>query len=58
MEIQIPNNCIFYNRHENMNKTCKNEKMCKIYHDEICEEYKENENSDTNNNFGCNSNKR
>lgn len=44
-------NCIFFRHNENMNKTCRNEKMCKIYHDEICEEYKENENSDTDNNF-------
>ena len=25
-----------------MNKTCRNDKMCKIYYDEYCEEY-ENE---------------
>ena len=46
MKIQIPNNCIFYKRHENMNKTCifaGIEKMCKIYHDEVCSEYKEKE---------------
>lgn len=39
--IQIPNRCKFYTKNENMNKTCKNEHICKIYYNEICKEYKE-----------------
>jgi len=41
--------CVHYTRNENMNKTCRNEKMCKIYYDEECKEY-ENEKHITNNN--------
>ena len=40
-------NCIFFRHNENMNKTCAFkgiQKMCKIYHDEVCSEYKEKEN--------------
>lgn len=39
--IQIPYRCKYYTKNENMNKTCKNEHMCKIYYDEVCEEYEE-----------------
>lgn len=33
--------CKHYTPNENMNKTCKNEKMCKIYYGEECKKYKE-----------------
>lgn len=39
--IQIPYRCEHYTKNENMNKTCKGEKMCKIYYEEECREFKE-----------------
>ena len=44
-------NCIFFRHNENMNKTCRNEKMCKIYHDEVCSEYKEKKDERRNTNY-------
>ena len=35
--------CESYTNNENMNRSCKNEKMCKIYYNEECKEYKEKE---------------
>lgn len=43
--------CINYTQNENMNKTCQNNKMCKIYHDEVCEEYKEKEDENISSSF-------
>lgn len=42
--IQIPQHCKYYRQMENMNLTCTYKgitKMCKIYYDEVCREYKE-----------------
>ena len=44
--IQIPQHCKYYRQMENMNLTCTYKgitKMCKIYYDEVCKEYKEKE---------------
>lgn len=49
MKIQIPYKCTNYTENENMNKNCKNRYMCRIYYGEICEEYKENENDNSDN---------
>lgn len=43
MGIQVPQYCKNYTKNENMNKTCKGEHMCRIYYDEICKEYEEND---------------
>ena len=51
--IQIPMRCKHYTKNENMNKTCKGENMCKIYYDEECKEY-EDENSNSNPIDNCN----
>lgn len=40
--IQIPYNCKKYKPNKNLNKTCDNKARCKIYYDEVCEEFKEN----------------
>ena len=47
--IQNPFKCTNYTKNENMNKTCRNEKMCKIYYDLECKEF-ENEKHITNTN--------
>lgn len=44
MQIQNIYKCKYYTNNENMNKTCKNKKMCKVYYDEVCEEYRVEEN--------------
>ena len=54
MSLQIPFKCAHYTKNENMNKTCKGEQMCRIYYDEICKEYKENERNDTDSNSNNN----
>ena len=46
MTFQSLYKCIHYTKNENMNKTCQNEHMCRIYYGEICKEYKEKENDE------------
>ena len=41
--------CKHFTNNENMNRTCKNKRMCVIYYGEICKEYKD-ERRNTNNN--------
>lgn len=53
--------CKHYTKNENMNKTCKNKTMCKIYYDEVCKEYKEKKDERVDdvsnpNNATCNNN--
>lgn len=47
--IQIPFRCVYFTKNENLNKTCKGFMMCRIYYDEICKEYKENDSTDKKN---------
>ena len=49
MTIQIPHRCEYYQRNENMNKTCTFkgiERMCRIYYGEVCKEYNEEKNDE------------
>lgn len=48
MKIQIPYSCKKYKPNDNLNKTCDNKTRCVIYYDEICEEYNETTNNNTN----------
>lgn len=41
MKIQIPYKCKKYKPNDNLNKTCDNKTRCKIYYNELCNEYEE-----------------
>ena len=41
MKIQNIYKCEKYTKNDNLNKTCSNSIRCKIYYDEVCNEYKE-----------------
>lgn len=43
MQIQNIYKCKYYTNNENMNKTCQNKYMCKIYYEIECFDYKEKE---------------
>lgn len=49
--IQIPQRCKWFTKNDNLNRTCQDKHRCKIYYDEICKEYMEDERNDTNNNL-------
>lgn len=47
MKIQNIYKCKHFTDNENMNRTCRNKKMCKVYYDEICEDFKIGKNKRT-----------
>lgn len=44
MIIQNIYKCKKYKPNDNLNKTCDNKTRCKVYYDEVCNEYEEKEN--------------